>query len=216
MPATVTQAKGESDMTTTEQIAAGRRAKPIHCSEEEGRQEFYAPAPSHFGVTYDSNNKPDTSNAFDFLDAPEVRDIARQLIDAYPSRFGVIRNLRMVYYWKRDGGKSEGKPVYGKCVKVPPLARALSVEEDADEKIPADFVIWLAADHINAALFSRFQLEALIYHELCHVDVSEKGKPALLPHDFEGFKSEILEYGDWKEDLQHARDAFTQLPLWQG
>ncbi len=56
------------------------------------------------------------------------------------------------YLWKARGGRSGGKAVYGKCVKVSGLAAFL-----ADG---ADYIVWLGADVVDAAGLTRWQVEA--------------------------------------------------------
>lgn len=61
------------------------------------------------------------------------------------------------------------------------------------------------------------QKEALVYHLLCHLWFVE-GKPRLVKHDFQGFVSEVREYGAWTPSLRHFQDAMKQttLPLEAG
>lgn len=150
----------------------------------------------------------------DFWPAPDIEQIARALISQHETRFGNLSQVRIEYRWKATGGKSGGKLTFGKCVKVSGLAAELSRRDDEDTA--ATFVIWLAADNVSNRQMSRLQVEALVYHELCHAYVDEDGKPSVHPHDFSAFKSEVAIYGDWTSDLQEARDVFSQPSLWQG
>lgn len=62
----------------------------------------------------------------------------------------------------------------------------------------ADFIIWLAADYLRnwheAGKLSEREIEAMLYHELCHAGVNDKNEPKIWPHQFEGFLSELEEY----------------------
>jgi len=124
------------------------------------------------------------------------------------------RGLTVRYLWKAEGGRHHGANILGKCVKPSGLVRHFS---------GADFVIWLAADHLRAhnggAPATRFQIEACLYHELKHIGVEEDEetgdeKPVLRPHDLEEFNAVILRYGAWDEAVELAAAAFTQMPLW--
>lgn len=143
----------------------------------------------------------------DFLAAPEVERIADQLVGDY-SELGHLTEYRLAYAWKRTGGESAGKPVFGKCVKSSGLVRFFGKNQ---------FVIWLAADHCREYGFTERQLEALIYHELCHAgEVEDKNgdmKAALNPHDVEAFASEIERYGLWTTDLQRVKPYFDDAQL---
>jgi hypothetical protein len=79
----------------------------------------------------------------------------------------------------------------------------------------ADFVVWLAAEHVRLREFTDRQIAALLFHELLHCDV--KGDDADIPttkkHDFEAFNAEIQHFGAWKEDLREAQLTFTQMKL---
>lgn len=131
-----------------------------------------------------------------------LKALAGTLIDRHPD-LAHVKMLDVRFMWKRKGGESGGKAVYGKCVKPGGLLRhALSA---------ADFVIWLAADQCQG--FTRHQVEALLYHELCHIGRDEDGKRSLVPHDVEAFASEVREYGLWMSDLRTFGKAVRQLAL---
>ncbi len=139
-------------------------------------------------------------------------------------------NGRIIYLWKAKGGKSGGRNTLGKCIKLSGLAKYLSQTDDYHDdngnRVPYDFVIWTAADHCRDGFISNYQFEALIYHELTHIDIEEKedkeGNPTgemqwtVRGHDVEVFHNEIAEYGDWKLDLRQNRQAWEQLALKAG
>ena len=58
------------------------------------------------------------------------------------------------------------------------------------------------------------QRRAAAYHLLCHCWLNE-GRPQLVPHDFEGFKSEVDHFGPWSKDLAAFEASLKQerLPL---
>lgn len=138
----------------------------------------------------------------DYLPGPEIRAIAVALIAATPSLRHIAEN-RLTYLWKRKGGTSGGVAVLGKTISAGGLVRFVT---------GAEFVIWLAAD--NCEGFTNYALEALVFHELCHVDLpDEHGIQKLRGHDFEAFNDEVATYGAWKQDLERAKRTFAQLPL---
>lgn len=143
----------------------------------------------------------------DFLEGLDIKTIARRHIEQYPE-FGHLADVLIAYAWKRTGGETNGKAVFGKCVKASGLLKYFSAQT---------FVIWLAADHCREWGFSNRQLEALVYHELCHCGETEtkdgERKAVLLPHDVETFASEIERYGLWTDDLRRIKPTFDQAQL---
>lgn len=144
-----------------------------------------------------------TMDLEDFIDAPDLRDIADALIATYPTHFQHLLQMRLAYRWKRQGGASSGKATLGACQKASGLVKHFSRMQ---------FVIWLAYDHATAGKLTRWQCEALLFHELLHAGISDKGAPAVEPHHFEGFTPELAEYGAWQDDLQRMVRAAQQLP----
>lgn len=136
-----------------------------------------------------------------FIDAPDLRRIARHLID---HKLKFIENLEITYLWRAAGGKHQGRAVFGKCVRPTGLA---------DFALECDLVILVAADHARTYRFTAYQMEALLYHELLHAGVSEKGGAILHGHDLEVFRLEIEEYGLWHPDLESAK-RIIQPQLW--
>lgn len=141
----------------------------------------------------------------DFVDAPDLEAIAGAIIEARPS-LRWLEKRTLTYLWKRAGGNDAGKARFGACVKPTGLARYWG---------KSDFVIWLALDHCRNAFLTRWQVEALLTHELLHCDETEKGAPALKPHDFAGFTAELAWYGPWQSDLQRMVKVARQLPLFE-
>jgi Putative phage metallopeptidase len=137
---------------------------------------------------------------------------AEILAERHPNLFGHLLDLKVVYLWKKSGGKSKGRGVYGKAAKASGLVKHFSEQ--------ATFVIWLAADHCRGADFDERQIEALLFHELCHTEVADEdpetgrgGGPTLVPHDVEMFRSEVEHYGLWTPDLRIVAPSFRQAEL---
>lgn len=142
----------------------------------------------------------------DFLKDNALMKIGSAIIRArFPllernKRPGYEMRCQIEYLWKSKGGASAGNLVLGKCVKVSGLSRYFSGG--------ADYVIWLAADHARSLKLNNWQLEALLYHELCHIDLDdddETGEPSAtrtVGHDAELFYGEIAHYGLWRRSLE--------------
>lgn len=144
----------------------------------------------------------------DFMPADDLEAIAHALISHYPD-FSFLEELTVRVVWKKKGGQSQGNSTLGKCTKPSGLMLFY---------FRADFVIWLAADHVYDYKLTRWQIEAALYHELKHCaydedeDTGEK-TPALRGHDIEAFNDEISEYGAWKSELKATAKVFLQMEL---
>jgi hypothetical protein len=137
----------------------------------------------------------------DFLLAPDLARIGRNLIDRYAEDFSCLVESEIDYFWKRAGGVSGGQSVLGKCVKV---TGALKFYSDKD------FLIWLAAD--NCAKFDYYKLTATVFHELKHAWFnSQASKAELIGHDFEGFAREIEIFGAWRNNAVMMQKAFESV-----
>lgn len=146
----------------------------------------------------------------DFLPAPDLDALYTQLVRQNDT-LDHLAQVEVAIRWKRTGGKKGGRPVFGKTAKRSGLLSAFT---------SADFVVWLAADHVLAAEYTDRQITALLHHELMHISFvdpedDEEGarKYVLVGHDFEFFAEEIKTYGAWEELLQEAAAAFEQAPL---
>ncbi len=148
-----------------------------------------------------------SENSFhgDFLAAADLREIAECIIERHRARFGFMRMCEMHYLWKAEGGGTGGKDTLGKCTRASGWAAYLT---------NATFVIWLAADHCRDMGATRHQVEALLFHEMSHAGIdADKGDYRVLPHDYQGFLSELDHYGFWETDLRRMGRAAIQLGL---
>lgn len=148
----------------------------------------------------------------DFIPGSKLTKLAQALIADDP-QFAFLRDWTdtIVCLWKRKGGTSGGKDVLGKCQQLSGAARHFAGKR---------YLIWLGADTCRKARLTERQLEALVYHELCHLapgdlddDTGEEQAPKVVAHDFAGFTSELARYGAWQADLAVAQAAFEELPL---
>jgi hypothetical protein len=149
----------------------------------------------------------------DFLAVPELTTIGAALVKRYPE-FGFLKDARIEYRWKRKGGRSQGRDTYGKCVKTSGALRHFA---------RCDYLIWVAADHVRESAWSNLQLEALLYHELCHcgceIDDDEKSpaygdmRLTIRGHDDEVFLDELRRYGAWNSRRVRAGEVYAQVRL---
>ena len=128
----------------------------------------------------------------DYIESPDMKTIAGGLIRRHPTLQGVIEDLRVGYRLRLGEPAGEGEGAIAACQKAPPLWR---------DESGIDVVIW-AWDYWWR-LFDQRQREALVLHELCHIDRTEKGAVKLRKHDVEEFTVVVAEYGVW--------DGFSRL-----
>lgn len=140
----------------------------------------------------------------EFVEAPELERVARALITAHPARLGHLAPFRIAYRWKRSGGGGS-KPTLGECKRLSGIAR---------HALQAHFLVWLAADHLDGLYPTNWHIEALLFHQLCHITFDPKtAKPIIRDHDWTGFDAELRVYGPWHEDLVRAGESFLQVPM---
>lgn len=140
-----------------------------------------------------------------FLDAPELEEIAVKLIYEEGGDFDHLRDVSIGYLWKLKGGATGGKLVLAKTMSVPSLAQYYASEAGNE----VEYVIAFSYDNLRTARFTKWQLEALMYHELCHLGWDdEHDKVKMVAHDFTVFNKELQRYGAWDYDItQMIRSA---------
>lgn len=170
------------------------------------------------GTTASHPDIPEVPIFNDFIAAPELQRLGEAVRKNKLSHLGLDAQerediLRIDYRWKHKGGSSGGNPVLGKCVKLSGAAKHYAGG--------AHFLVWLAADHCESEGFDEGQIEALLYHELLHIERVERedkhGNVVItwrtVGHDFEGFYNELQEYGAWHRGWQALETVVRQLPL---
>lgn len=145
----------------------------------------------------------------DFMPSPELTALYDQLIQDYPETHGHLPMVEVKVVWKRRGGKSAGKEKLAKCVKTSGLARYFA---------EAEYVIWLAADHVIEREMTDSQIRSCLSHEMRHIawvvdEETGEGKAEIVGHDVELFFSEVRELGAWNEFIGQAAEAFEQSGL---
>ncbi len=141
--------------------------------------------------------------AWEFLPAPDLERVGLALIGSCPE-LAHVAGLDVAFVWKRKGGKKRGW-----CQRPSGLLKFYA---------KSDFVIWLAADHTFDLSMTRWEVEALLFHELSFADLEtdkETGetKPVMRSLEIEAWVSELERYGPWSESLGRAKRAFAQMPL---
>jgi hypothetical protein len=115
-----------------------------------------------------------------------------------------LEDLSIAYLW-RQKGKSY-------------VARTMLATDLLAHYSRADIVIWLAADYAHEQALNDRGIEALLYRQLCYIEVDEEKKGfKLRKPDFVGFFQEIERYGLYSEDLRDLKRVFQEhLPGFEG
>lgn len=138
----------------------------------------------------------------EYLPAPEIRELAMELIAKYPE-LAELDDYEINFLWRKEGGNRRGDAVLGNMSVTSGLTKYFT---------ECDYVLWMAADHFREFQLSDHQIEAALFHQLCHAKIKDE-KPTIRPHDIEGFRSELQRYGAWTSELKSAKDAFAQATL---
>lgn len=125
-----------------------------------------------------------------FLDAPGAKIVAEHVQQKFPEVFDHLDLDRIKFLWNAKGGQSGKRNTLGKVGKLSPKERHFLGYD-------ADFWIWFAADHVRESRFDAQQFEALVFHELKHLQLDDDGAVVVVGHDFEGFAQELEIYGPW-------------------
>lgn len=129
-----------------------------------------------------------------FISAPRLEFLASQLIAMYAEKFDHLSRLKIRYAWKRKGGVSKGKAKFGQVQAITGAAQFVSGEQ-------VEYLVWLGADNVRDNKLTEHQVEALLFHELCHFGYAD-GEMMLVGHDFEGFADELRHYGLWNQAIK--------------
>lgn len=124
--------------------------------------------------------------------APELDGLVGYLINR-DDEHGALREFRIKVLWR------DGEPDW--------LGHAKPKGEEDRLLSGVDAVILIAWQRCKGFRITAHQMEALLYHELCHFEVNEdeKGRRSLKGrkfHDVEEFHAVIAKYGDWRHDVR--------------
>ncbi len=137
-----------------------------------------------------------------FISAPRLEFLASQLIALYGEKFDHLSRLKIRYAWKRKGGVTRGQAKFGQVQAITGAAQFVSGEQ-------VEYLVWLGADNVRDNKFTEYQVEALLFHELCHFGFVD-GELLLVGHDFEGFSDELRHYGLWNQSIKNFGEAVAE------
>lgn len=128
-----------------------------------------------------------------FMVAQDIEKLAELVIALHPEELGVCERFEIEFLWKAAGGAKGGThATLGKTIKLGGQARFHAGR---------DFTVWLAADNLEGLEASFHQVKALLYHELKHIGMTDRGGPKIIPHDLELFVGEYAAYGSWRHGM---------------
>ncbi len=134
-------------------------------------------------------------------DAPRfVKTMTKQLIKKH---FPAMQNFNTKIVVDTKGMKSKGRRIFGKLKKADDLNKFLSKSEE-NQFQGYHFVMILDAILVESQ--PKSDTKRVVFHELNHGGMDDKGKPIIIDHDFEGFYAEIDYNQDdpkWKERLSY-------------
>lgn len=117
-----------------------------------------------------------------FIEAPEVEEIAIQLIERFRPD---LKAYEIAYAFKEKASKSKDRVTYGYAKKENPLSYTKS---KIDSYIVIGFDMWITLDEDQKA--------RLIFHELCHLSPNmEKGVIEMEDHPVQEFPEVVKVFG---------------------
>lgn len=137
-----------------------------------------------------------------YADAPDLSRMGSRLIKAYED-FKPLRGVIIRYYWKRRGGMMNGGPVYSLTSRISGLAKHHMKQ--------GDYAIVLAVDNCKAAGYGAREVEAELFHSLCHLRQNDDGEIKIVGHDVNDFRRAIEEYGLYRPQLVTFADAIQEI-----
>jgi len=129
----------------------------------------------------------------DAEEASDIEEIAQSVISSV-SELGFIDQMKIKIGYVRSYERKikKGRAVLGDCRKVNTVFGAF---------IPYDFIVTIYS--LNTSGLSDKQMKILIWHELRHITISERGL-TIAPHDVEDFDSIIESCGLHWDGMSNA------------
>jgi len=131
-----------------------------------------------------------------YVDAPAVEALAKKLIKKFALDDAEEAVIKYLFY------KAEKSSFFGKCSRATGKWSYLT---------GYDYVIEVWEPFWNRV--SDYAREALVYHELLHIQkqVTAKGKVkwTVRKHDVEEFLDVVREYGPWSDNLQSLKELLV-------
>jgi|GEM_PF-6690306 len=145
-----------------------------------------------------------------FYRDPRLEDLGEAIRADFPE-LSQVGNI--VWRWKKKGGKAGPTPRLAKVQLLSGISQHFARG--------ADYLLWVAADHVAEQKLTNRQLRAVIYHQLCHLHAERDEETLVLTlsvrgPDFVGFHRELDRFGAWSESLEamvDAADLQRQMPL---
>ncbi len=114
-------------------------------------------------------------------------------------------NSNIIVIWKDVAEASGGKMTLAKIGKV-------SERDKAIYETLADFILQISSNTWQT--LKEDQREAIIYHELLHIDINAKdGTFILRKHDVEEFSNVVEHYGFYKSDVQEFAQTILNVDI---
>ena len=125
----------------------------------------------------------------DYEPADDIKELAEKIISMKPELAFIYEcDIKVGYVRAYESKRRQGRVTFADCRKIngPYLAY-----------LPYDILI--TAYEPNMAWLTENQRKVVIYHELRHIDVNERGI-TVRPHDIEDFESILSEHGlNWSQ-----------------
>jgi len=120
----------------------------------------------------------------DYEPAGDIKELAEKIINAKPELAFIHEcEIKIGYVMAYESKKRQGRSVYADCRKINGSYLAY---------LPYDILITVYEPNIS--WLTENQRKIVIYHELRHIDVNERGI-TVKPHDIEDFESILREHG---------------------
>ena len=141
--------------------------------------------------------------AKEFEPAPEVEEVARDLINDYHTHLAPIR---IEYVFVNECPKERGKAVWARAKKISGLNAWLAQPARRELTEPEEFFVIEVAKPIWLQLDGKAR-RALVDHELTHCDVDSADRLAIRPHDLEEFNVIVRRHGLWRVEVEAFLEA---------
>jgi len=128
--------------------------------------------------------------------SPAVLEMAERLINKSHHH---LRGARIGFLFRDKAGKSKGKMVQGKALKI---------SSSLEPYIELDFMIWLSEEDWHE--MGQAPREALLDHELCHCGGDGEEGYKIRPHDVEEFIEIITRHGAWTLPLLKIKNEIQR------
>ena len=129
-----------------------------------------------------------------------VKEVVRKVLTFH--ELEQVNGARVEYLFSLKAMKAKGRRLYAKIVLSPELH---SLIHGIEAMVIIDKELWETLDGNRR--------EAVIFHELCHLESDGEGGLSLRSHDLEEFRAVVRRYGDWTGDV---RGMTEQLCLFDG